>query len=258
MLKRNLSSIILLVLIITLVNQSAPVDAQYEEEYKFLFSLNNWSQISGYGNYSHTYTSQHLLKVINSTDDNITYSEMTSGGYGITVYNYSITELFSWIGPIGHHFINPNEMNHYYDLWLNEENLTEAYMNIIGVGYTTDERSAEDFTFEAYLSIFLEDEELVFTYSDEEAEIEQIIDDVNLSIEIYVEYDTSGVLHEWKEKVSVDGSKIQQEVYRFTQRVDDFSVIGVTDETNAANLLYSLTAIFALIAIVKKHSSKQI
>ena len=251
--------ILVIALMLSSIIQQTSAEPLYNDEYKFLLSKDEWMQIEGYDNNSYSYDVQSILQVINSTNENITYSELTISGLRIMVYNYSLTDSLSWIGPIGFDFINPNQMAYYYDLWLNQENLTEAYFSVIGVGYTTDERLAGNHIFKANLSIYLENQKVDFIYDNKEEEFQYIFDSYTLDLQICVEYDSAGVLLKWKEDINIEGSLIQYTRFTLKERVDEFNKLEeTTDETNVANLLYALISLIALVKILKKNKNKSI
>ena len=256
--KHQICFAIVFLVILSLTTHSAAADILYEEEYKILHSVNTWHQVSGYENVSYSSQYQELLKVVNYTDENITYMHIYGSAMQIVTYNYSIHELLPWVGPIGWDFINPTQMAYYYDLWLNQENITEVYSNIIGVGFTTDERYAENYVFKANLSIDVEDERVDFFYDQDEEITETIYDDYTFSVQIYVEYDISGVILKWLENLVIDGTIVQLKRDVARVRVNEFSDLEITKETNLTGLLFSLTAILAMMVISKKYSSKQI
>lgn len=234
-------------LLMSSVLHSTSAYQYYDDEYRFLQSITDWMQVEGYENNSYSYVNQRLLEVIDYTDENITYLENDGFRIHIQVYNYSLHESFLWIGPIGFDFINANQMEYYYDLWNNQENLTEAYAHIIGTGYTEDYRIAEHFVFKANLSTLLENQRVDFLYDQREEEIIEITDNYTLSLQIYVEYDSKGVLLKWKEKITVDGSIIQLEQITLNQRVDNFKNLETTDETSIASLFIAIISLLVLV-----------
>jgi len=243
---------IVILLLFTTTFRLIIADQYYEDEYNFQFTIDEWTQVSGYNNNSFFYTSQSLLKVISYTDDNITYLEKDSSGIYFQVYNFSLTESLPYVGPVGFDFINANQMPHYYDLWNNQENLTEAYFHIICVGYTTDERYAENFVFQANLSIYLENQVVDYIYDTHEGDVADIVDSYTLTLQIYVEYDLVGLLKELKEIVTIDGSIIQTVQITSKQRVDNFGDLELIEETSLTNLFYITFSLLILIIISNK------
>lgn len=209
----------------------------YDDEYKFLSTTDQWSQVKGYEKNSYYSASQSIIEVVDYTNDNITYSKTSSSGISITVYNYTMHEYTTLFGPIGFDFINANQMAYYYDLWINQENLTSAYAQLIGGGYSVDDRIAEDYVFKANLSIYLENQRADLYYDQSETEIIDIVDNFLVSWQIFVSYDSKGVLLNWTEILTIDGELVQIERAYSKQRVDDFSISESTDETPFTSFL---------------------
>ena len=225
-----------LLLLMLPMNKVTRAERLYDEEYKFVFKIDQWMKIKGYENNSFSYVEHNLFQVIEYNNENITLIEI-SGDVIVHVYNFSLFESIPWIGPIGYYFINPDIVDHYYNLWKDSEDLDDAYCGIIGSVYTEDLRNAENFVFSAELSILIEDGKVDLFYDEKDEEIKEITDDYTLSLIIYVEYDSKGVLLKMKELTLVEGNLIQYKREEITLRVDNFEDLESIHENPYSNFL---------------------